>query len=481
MENPQDNIHPFTDTDKLYILPCIQEKQHGTKMDKENIPGRPSVCFQDAVDVSKPMNPSLEKTCKDDNMNDNDLCTYNKALYYVGKKRSSCDPEIVWNHIVDFINRSNYTRTSATATKNFFIVSHHNTLKGNILKTVMKKLFPTKDMKHHIANCSCFLIEYTDNGWIFKIVFDGFPDKEKYNYFIKKGDGKLLGPTQPSKDSKEKDGWGQLVNWLDHIVDKKTRIFLIRHGNAFHNKPLKLTGTFFRTVDTNLTPLGIYQARVLGETLIEDKYLKPQTDKNVNIFCSSFMNRAQHTALELVYALNLHTLETTANPQSEEKTMTRRPSVKQIYKNVPLTYYKKLATLERFFTDFACSRLIRKSKGLMGFLRNIHKLAKWDMNFKVGENGTVEKLIPDGRRDSVQATESHMMSALQNIAKYSMDEWDKGAYCKSYAIADHSPNLLDDLSDEVRMGHGGRKKTKRRRKKRRHQTKKRKKVRKQKK
>ena len=219
-------------------------------------------------------------------------------------------------------------------------------------------------------------------------------------------------------------------------------------------------------MDTNLTPLGIYQARVLGETLIEDEYLKPETTDNVNIFCSSFMNRAQHTALELVYALNLHTLEATANPQSEEKTITRRPSVKQIYQNAPLTYYRKLATLERFFTDFACSRLIRKSKGLMGFLTNIQKLAKWDMNFKVGENGTVEKLIPDGRRASVQATESHMMSALQNIAKYSMDEWDKGAHCKSYAIADHSPTLVD-WSDEVRMGHGGSKKTKRRRKKKR--------------
>ena len=103
MENPQDNIHPFTDTDKLYVLPCIQEKQAFGKMDKENVPGRPSVCFQDAVDVSKKMNPSLEKTCKDDTMNDNDLCTYNKALYYVGKKRTSCDPEIVWNHIVDFV------------------------------------------------------------------------------------------------------------------------------------------------------------------------------------------------------------------------------------------------------------------------------------------------------------------------------------------------------------------------------------------
>jgi hypothetical protein len=116
----------------------------------------------------------------------------------------------------------------------------------------------------------------------------------------------------------------------------------------------------------------------------------------------------------------------------------------------------------------------------MGFLRNIQKLAKWDMNFKVGENGTVEKLIPDGRRASVQATEAHMMNALQNIAKYSMEQWDKGAFCKSYAIADKSPTLVD-WSDEVRMGHGGRKKTKRRRKKRRHQTKKRKKVRKQKK
>merc|ERR1712072_458256 len=58
---------------------------------------------------------------------------------------------------------------------------------------------------------------------------------------------------------------------------ENTRIFLIRHGNAFHNKPLQLTGSMFnRTVDTNLTPLGIYQARILGEELIKSGYLKEE-------------------------------------------------------------------------------------------------------------------------------------------------------------------------------------------------------------
>ena len=112
------NQHPFPNSDKLYILPCIQEKQATGGMDKENIPGRPSACFQDAVDVSKKMNNSLAKICVGDKMNNNSLCTYDGALEYIGNKRTSCSPEIVWNYITDFINRRNYG-LSPQSTKNF--------------------------------------------------------------------------------------------------------------------------------------------------------------------------------------------------------------------------------------------------------------------------------------------------------------------------------------------------------------------------
>ena len=88
------NEHPFPNSDKLYILPCIQEKQATGGMDKENIPGRPSACFQDAVDVSKKMNNSLAKICVGDNMNNNTLCTYDGAPEYIGNKRTSCSSEL---------------------------------------------------------------------------------------------------------------------------------------------------------------------------------------------------------------------------------------------------------------------------------------------------------------------------------------------------------------------------------------------------
>ena len=67
------------DTDKLYGLICIDEKQDPKALgfDKENMQGRPSACFQDAVDVSKPMITDLEQKCVGEDMNKNSLCTSN--------------------------------------------------------------------------------------------------------------------------------------------------------------------------------------------------------------------------------------------------------------------------------------------------------------------------------------------------------------------------------------------------------------------
>ena len=81
-----------------------------------------------------------------------------------------------------------------------------------------------------------------------------------------------------------------LVSFLNYIEYKEqTRIFLIRHGNAFHNKPLQLTGIGInRNVDTNLTPLGIHQARTLGSFLVAKDYLNAPSNNNYNIFCCFF-------------------------------------------------------------------------------------------------------------------------------------------------------------------------------------------------
>ena len=211
---------------------------------------------------------------------------------------------------------------------------------------------------------------------------------------------------------------------------------------------------------------------------MQEGHLKPEGVNNLNTFCASYMNRAQHTALELIYALNINSTETMNNQQAETKSVTRRPSVKDMYQLAPVLYYNKLSMLERFFTDFACSRLIRKSGGLVKFLKNIEKLAKWDMNFKVNVNGTCEKLMPDRiRRCSYVQANSHMMAALQNIAKYSMEEWDAKRFCKSYAITNQESsqlNLGPQFIHNAQEG-SGKKKTKRRRRRKKQKTKKKKK------
>ena len=116
-------------------------------------------------------------------MNNNSLCTYDGALEYIGNKRTSCSPEIVWNYITDFINRRNYG-LSPQSTKNFsllVIIISKESILANILKA-QKKL--TK--KNFILLIALVFYEYTEQGWTFSIVFDGFPDKPKYNYFTGK-------------------------------------------------------------------------------------------------------------------------------------------------------------------------------------------------------------------------------------------------------------------------------------------------------
>ena len=106
-------------------------------------------------------------------------------------------------------------------------VSHHNTLKESILANILKAQKKLTKEKFHIANCSCFLLEYTEQGWTFSIVFDGFPDKPKYNYFT--GKNKILfGPTKLDSG----DDWGMMVSWLNFIQDKKTKNIFWGEGFA---------------------------------------------------------------------------------------------------------------------------------------------------------------------------------------------------------------------------------------------------------
>ena len=444
--------------DILHILPGIQEQQAFGKFDNENKDSRPFRCKDGTINFNRPMNSKRERLCEPGKTvpdRDIELCTYGGKLNFFGRNTSTCSSQVIWDKLVDFINITNMNIDSVVQNpdnvrRNFFIVSHHNTLKKCILSALLKtdkKL--DKKARRNIANCSCFLLEKKENGWEFKIIFDGFPDKTEYKYFV--GINKLLFQNA----SKEWSIFQSFLKLLTHHGN--TRIFLIRHGNAFHNKPLQLTGSMFnRTVDTNLTPLGIYQARILGEELIKLGYLTPENiNENINIFCASTMNRAQHTALELIYALNV--TKNLENPQEpEEGIKKRRPSVKNNFSDPDVNYYHDLLSLERFFTDFAVSRLIRKSGGIKKFEKNVQKLAKWSKNF---ENENIrQKLIPEGREDK-----QYLKEILDGISQQSVLKWKNGDFCRDFTKKYEKKTII------------GGKKTKRRKKRRKNRTKRKKK------
>ena len=177
-------------SDKLYILPCTQEKLAFGSFDNENKSGRPQLCFSNqkykfAVNLGAKMDNRKKGKCVGDT-DTSEICTWDNMLSYEGPQKKNCKPEEVWGYITSFVNKSNaeIDEKKQESTKNYFIVSHHNTLKKSILKDILtsdKKL--SKKEKTHIANCTCFLLENENNIWHLTLIYDGFPDKDKYNYF----------------------------------------------------------------------------------------------------------------------------------------------------------------------------------------------------------------------------------------------------------------------------------------------------------
>ena len=118
-------------------------------------------------------------------------------------------------------------------------------------------------------------------------------------------------------------------------------------------------------MDSTLTPLGIIQARELGNYL-KDNY---KIENSINILCASELNRSQHTALELFHDI----LYITKDP----------------FKN------KKLIKLKNFFENYSIKRYLRKlnemklknNKMIIFFLNLIDE--EYKENFKKNMNDLI--------------------------------------------------------------------------------------------
>ena len=364
--------------DKLYIMPCLNEMKVFGSFDKENSSTRLQTC-EHGVLVGKKMNRRLSNVCNTtqaDVANSNLQCTYDDGIKYVPSSVTSsrsCTHKTFWKDINNFMTDQMHAHNKNLK---FFMVSHHHRL----LKTILKPLLPKTRDNWKIANCMCFHFKSVNGGWKLSIIYDGFPDKIRSNYFRKDGDNELV-----LYDSSTRSGmfyetnnkkWVEFTNtYLSH--HNGCEIFLIRHGNAFHNKPLQLVGSnvvskkLNRNLDTNLTPMGILQARILGKYLVENNYLK---DDDNNVFCASYLNRAQHTCTELLFALN--------NPDVRNNFSIR---------NARLIKYQRLLSLETFFSKVALIRIMRKAN--YNIDRVVFKLAGFGMNYIIGgKHGSLDKL-----------------------------------------------------------------------------------------
>ena len=372
--------------DKLYIMPCLNEMKVFGSFDKENSSTRLQTC-EHGVLVGKKMNRRLSNVCnttKADVANSNMQCTYDDGIKYVRSSVTSsrsCTHKTFWTDVTDFMRAQVQAHRKGL---NFFMVSHHHRL----LKTVLKPLLPKTRDNWKIANCMCFHFKYEALKWRLSIIYDGFPDKQRSNYFRKDGDNELVLYDSDAQDGlfweKNSEKWIEFTN--TYLSDRENEgrgslggceIFLIRHGNAFHNKPLQLVGSnviskkLNRNLDTNLTPMGILQARLLGKYLVEENYLK--NDDN-NVFCASYLNRAQHTCTELLFSLN--------NPDVRNNFFIR---------NARLVKYQRLLSLETFFSKVALIRIMRKANYNIDNI--VFRLANFPMNYVVGgRHGSLDKL-----------------------------------------------------------------------------------------
>ena len=356
-------------TKKINILSCLEELS-STGLDNENTSSRPYKCETRkyvGIDTFSKINLYYKNLCVDKSANSSHLCTYGNKLAFINDKPQKCDSKLFWQSIIKFINSNKTIKT-----QKFFFITHHNRLKKTIFQTILDT---SSGNKRHFANCCCIKIYHDGKQWKIKMIFQGFPDKD-INYFGEKNKETNFGINTIGILH---DKFKEFQNLFHEINNKKATLLIVRHGNAFHNSPLKTTGKGFlgtlkniltRTTDSCLTPLGIYQARQLGILLKKkDEIFKKHTEY---IFSASYMNRAQHTMLEIMHGAN-------------EKYFA--------------TNYKKLYEFERIFLVYALSRLYRIITGQTEFKKNERwmKNVKWQntlvtlSNHKEFEKKTKEK------------------------------------------------------------------------------------------
>jgi len=325
--------------DTLYILPCLQERRQNfmnttksnlsilSKIEKEqegsiidnngNIkpidPDRnTSDVFNDVwigkKDQSTGQNMSIDNVLKNKGDNRKGLIAPNLPTFETNCK--DIDTSRKWEMF------GNFAKDNLQDGGTLMLITHHNRMRGftNNDPQALIPLNASSKCKSY-ANNVCFRIvidndqPLPDDKIKITIPYAGFPDKGGFD-------------TNCKIDSCDKNGCNKttgggnnyccddsitigdinfkvVIDGLNKCnITKKTIIYIIRHGNSLHNKPLDIKdGT---QTDSSLTYLGMYQAKILGEYLKNSEYNNDFNNNNKIILGASFLSRTQLTGLSIL-------------------------------------------------------------------------------------------------------------------------------------------------------------------------------------
>ena len=301
-------------TDKMFILPCLQEREQLNEMEQRGSIIRGEVqtaipqgnAIYDQFWHGKENFDSLDdqRTSIDVPPLLKDITPSKTTVLGMFGKLPTCrkyTTDQKWKMYGEWAN-SNLSNGGTV-----LLITHHNRLRGLSTGDSEGALLPIKDKKQcdSYANNFCFRIHYDGQEITTEIAFRGFPDKGEFDQgcqnktgckIKKTGGGENYSYCCPTKDVTNIDTT-LLKKGLDKSgITKPTTFYVIRHGNAIHNKPMNIKdGT---QLDSPLTPLGLYQAKTLG-CFLKQNYKDDFHEKDV-ILGTSLLSRTQLTGLAIL-------------------------------------------------------------------------------------------------------------------------------------------------------------------------------------
>ena len=388
----------------IYVLPCLQELKTGSRL------GSRLVGFEYEQEPSKWENNQLKPLFSGITQNRAGDASSYFDRYWSGKD-TSIPNDVSKNGLLNIPSFSKYGFKSQckemhiTAKWKMYtqflcdqfntmdpkdnnvaiLVTHHNRMRDTDLKQGLlpfrSKKISTDDGEEKSAYANNFCLKIQINPGTaptFEVFFTGFPDKGEF-----KGSCSGTPPITPTSSFSSDDltGGGKeyyyecdISNINTDVISagikdalngpqctKPMTIFVIRHGNALHNKPVETSSSINR-LDSSLTPLGMYQAKILA-----DKFKQENVFSNSNvILCCSFLQRTQLTGLLLLEAAGVYigSMQEGLNKMREQAIMRYNNISKdsKIFETYPPAN-SDIPSFEKYYTDLMKPSQVKPSQG----------------------------------------------------------------------------------------------------------------------